>query len=146
MDNVDCMIPDVLTLRVAIVDNDAFAVRGLEVGVMRMLPLTKVLWIARRGSEALEHVRFDEVQPDIILVDMSLEDTTGPEVCSEIRKRTAHIALLAITSFSLRRYADRVLEAGAQGIVAKDNIVNICRALQNIQVSGALTVRSGVLP
>lgn len=134
---------DIIPLRLAIVDNDAFALRGLGVGVTRSLPSVKVLWTARRGSVAVEHVRFDGVLPDIMLVDMSLEDTTGPEVCAEIRKLTAHTALLAITSFSLRRYADRVLEAGAQGIVAKDNIAGICAALQHIQARGALSVQLG---
>lgn len=140
---VDAMT-DVSALRLAIVDNDAFALKGIEAGVTRSLPAARFLWAVRQGREAFEHIRFDEAQPDIVLVDMSLEDTTGTEVCAEIRRQTAYTALLAITSFSLRRYADRVRDAGAQGIVAKDNIANICSALNDIQASGTLSIQLGV--
>lgn len=137
------MMADISSLQLAIVDNDAFALRGIEAGISRMLPETKFLWRVRKGGEAIEHIRFDKMQPDIVLVDMSLEDSTGPEVCSAIRSRTAHSSLLAITSFSLRRYADRVLDAGAQGIVAKDSISGMCSALQGIRASGALSIQLG---
>lgn len=70
---------------------------------------------------------------------MSLEDTTGPEVCADIRRLTPQTALLAITSFSLMRYVERAMQAGTQGIVAKDNIDGICHALLTIQDVGFMT-------
>ena len=126
-------------LKLAIVDNDAFALRGIAAGVCCTLSNAKVIWLAQQGGKAIEYIRYHPIRPDIILVDMSLEDTTGPEVCADIRRLTPQTALLAITSFALMRYVERAMQAGTQGIVAKDNIDGICHALLTIQDVGFMT-------
>lgn len=44
-------------LKLAIVDNDAFALRGIAAGVCCTLSNAKVIWLAQQGGKAIEYIR-----------------------------------------------------------------------------------------
>lgn len=105
---------------VAIVDNDRFtrmAMRRLLIEDGRL----DILW-DRSGGLVAEHlVMVRESRPDVLLLDMSLGETAGVEVCRAIRSRVADLRILGITAFPPDMYAADLAAAGAQGLVTKEN-------------------------
>lgn len=130
-------------IRLAIVDNDDFVLMGLAAFLSRHLPNVRLAWKANTGTDALEYATDPANEADILLVDMSLEDMPGDMVCREIRSRNRMLPLLAVTSFSLIRYARRAAEGGAQGIVSKADFPALCKAVKLVSDGHTLCVRVG---
>jgi len=75
-----------------------------------------VVEIAVDGAEALE--RFDEVQPDIVLLDVMLPRISGVDVCRQLRKKT-QIPIIMVTAKSAEIDTVVGLEVGADDYVTK---------------------------
>jgi DNA-binding NarL/FixJ family response regulator len=54
---------------------------------------------------------------------MALGGITGADICARIRRRTPTIGLVCVTSYDLDPYRQDAVEAGAQCLIAKDDIV-----------------------
>ncbi len=72
--------------------------------------------IARDGAEALN--RFDEIDPDLVLLDMMLPRISGLDVCREIRNRSA-VPIIMVTAKSAEVDTVVGLEVGADDYVTK---------------------------
>ena len=72
--------------------------------------------VARDGVAALE--AFDEVRPDLILLDVMLPKLSGVDVCREIRKRS-QVPIIMVTAKSEEIDAVVGLEVGADDYVTK---------------------------
>jgi two-component system response regulator RegX3 len=72
--------------------------------------------VASTGAEALDAL--ERTKPDLVLLDLSLPDTDGKDVCKEIRK-TSDVPIIMVTARG--EELDRVvgLELGADDYVAK---------------------------
>lgn len=106
---------------IGIVDNDRFALTMLAQTVGRAMAGMRVLWAVESGAQALHHCLYEGGQtvPDVLLLDMSLTDIPGPDVCRRIRETQERPAILCITSYSLDHYRRPAIDAGAQGLIAK---------------------------
>lgn len=141
--SIMCTMGNPNEIRLAIVDNDDFVLMGLAAFLSRHLPNVRLAWKANTGTDALEYATDPANEADILLVDMSLEDMPGDMVCREIRSRNRMLPLLAVTSFSLIRYARRAAEGGAQGIVSKADFPALCKAVKLVSDGHTLCVRVG---
>ena len=72
--------------------------------------------VAVDGVEALE--RFDEVQPDLVLLDVMLPTVTGIDVCRQLRKRS-QVPIIMVTAKSAEIDTVVGLEVGADDYVTK---------------------------
>ena len=72
--------------------------------------------VARDGFEALE--KFDEVNPDLVLLDVMLPRVTGIEVCRQLRQKST-IPIIIVTAKSSEIDTVVGLEVGADDYVAK---------------------------
>ena len=72
--------------------------------------------VARDGVEALE--RFDEIEPDLVLLDLMLPRLSGIDVCREIRKRS-QVPIIMATAKSAEVDAVVGLEVGADDYITK---------------------------
>ncbi|MGF1600026.1 MAG: response regulator [Acidimicrobiales bacterium] len=72
--------------------------------------------VARDGVEALE--RFDEVEPDLVLLDLMLPRLSGLDVCREIRTRS-QVPIIMATARSAEVDTVVGLEIGADDYVTK---------------------------
>ena len=72
--------------------------------------------VAVDGAEALD--RFDEVDPDLVLLDVMLPKVTGIDVCRELRKRT-QVPIIMVTAKSAEIDTVVGLEVGADDYVTK---------------------------
>lgn len=93
-------------------DEDSF-VDALTVGLEREGFRVEV---ATDGIEACE--RFDEVRPDIVLLDVMLPRRSGIDVCREIRKRS-QVPIIMVTARSAELDTVVGLEVGADDYVSK---------------------------
>lgn len=121
---------------VAMVDNDPLVLQLLGIRLAQLLPRWTVPWTATRGEDALVRFQVDGRRPDVLLVDMSMEKMSGSALCRAVRLRGERPAILAMTAFSLDRYAADAARAGAQGIVSKHDTVGMARAIMHVAQGG----------
>src|ERR1700683_2051877 len=74
---------------------------------------------ARRAEEAIDIVR--EHQPDLVLLDVMLPDTSGVEVCRTLKNdpKTASVTIVMLTAKAQRPDLEEGEDAGADGYFTK---------------------------
>jgi two-component system response regulator RegX3 len=100
-------------LTVLVVEDEEAFVDALNVGLAKE---GFVVEVARDGGEAL--TRFDEVDPDIVLLDLMLPRVSGLDVCREIRAKS-QVPIIMVTAKSAEVDAVVGLEIGADDYVSK---------------------------
>jgi len=98
---------------VLVVEDEESYIDALNVGLRREGFAVEV---ARSGTEALQ--RFDEVDPDLILLDVMLPGVSGVDVCREIRSRSS-VPIIMVTAKSSEIDTVVGLEVGADDYVTK---------------------------
>lgn len=93
-------------------DEEAF-IEALTVGLRREGFIVET---ARDGAEALD--RFDEVRPDLVLLDVMLPTISGIDVCRELRRRT-DVPIIMVTAKAAEIDTVVGLEVGADDYVTK---------------------------
>lgn len=119
--------------RVAMVDNDPRALESLIYLIETKVPTAYVVWTATSGAEAIEHCQEAGNNLNLLILDMSMEGLQGPATCRHIRLMDKRLPILGVTSFSINSYRGKLLEAGAQGLIGKEDtallsttIVRLC--------------------
>ena len=103
-------------IRLLIVDDHAVLRAGLRT-LLNLQPDFEVVGEAAEGPEALEKVQ--RLQPDVVLMDISLPGMEGLEVTAELKKRHPNVKVLILTMHEDQRYLYPALKAGASGYVVK---------------------------
>ncbi len=100
-------------LRVLVVEDEPSYVDALEVGLTRE---GFVVSVARDGAEAL--ACFEQVAPDIVLLDVMLPRVSGLDVCRDLRSRS-NVPIIMVTAKGDEIDAVVGLEVGADDYVVK---------------------------
>jgi DNA-binding NarL/FixJ family response regulator len=79
----------------------------------------EVVGEAADGAQALD--LFAKLNPDLVLLDLSMPVKTGIETTVEIRKRFSGARILILTAFDGDEDIYKALQAGAQGYVLKSS-------------------------
>ena len=98
---------------VLVVEDESSFVEALTVGLGREGFRVAV---AEDGAEALE--RFDQVRPDLVLLDVMLPKVSGVDVCRQLRKRS-QVPIIMVTAKSAEIDTVVGLEVGADDYVTK---------------------------
>ncbi|MCU1458725.1 MAG: two component transcriptional regulator, LuxR family [Actinomycetia bacterium] len=104
-------------IRVLVVDDHAVVRRGLEQFLGSEADI-EVVATAPDGEEAVR--RAADLQPDVVLMDLSMPVLDGVEATRRIVAASTTIAVVVLTSFSDRDRILDALEAGATGYILKD--------------------------
>ena len=114
--------------RLLIVDDDP-RFRDLMKQLLEGAAEFEVVGEAHRGSSALSAAR--ELDPDVVLLDVNLPDTTGFELAPQLASATRSPAVVLTSSRGDEAYERLALEAGASGFVPKHDLsaAAITRAL-----------------
>ena len=78
----------------------------------------EVVGQAGDGREAIRQV--EGLEPDLILMDLSMPRMSGIEAIREIKKRIPKTKILALTVHKTEEFILEVLQAGADGYIPKD--------------------------
>ena len=102
--------------RILVVDNDEMSVELLVALLADDYPLIST---AADGFEALAKV--EPERPDLVLLDIMMQDLDGFEVCRRIKANpaTAHIRVLMVTALNAVEDLVRGFEAGANDFITK---------------------------
>jgi two-component system NarL family response regulator len=126
-------------IRVVIVE-DQRIVRELLSAMLAGEPRTAVVGQATTGAEALELA--DRLQPDVVLLDISLPDIDGIAVMQSLRSRHPAMRVIALSIHDEQRYVDGMLDAGASGYVLKSATVDELRQAIRAVAQGEMYLSS----
>lgn len=59
-------------------------------------------------------------QPDLILMDISLPDKSGIDLCREVKLKYPKIRILGLSTYNQRSYVEKMLKNGANGYLLKN--------------------------
>jgi len=107
------------TLRVLIVDDHDLFVDALR-ALLETEPGIDVVATAPNGREAVERVV--ELEPEVVLMDVSMPVLDGFEATRAIRKRAPSTRVLFVTGSNAEEDLERAREVGASGYISKDKI------------------------
>lgn len=74
---------------------------------------------AGSGAEALEKI--PAAEPDVAIVDISMGEMDGIELTRHLKRNYPSLRILIVSMHGDTYYAEKALEAGADGYVLKDN-------------------------
>jgi len=103
-------------IRVVVADDHAI----IRDGVGALLALTgdiELVGEAATGVEAIQRVK--ELQPNIVLMDISMPVMDGLEATRRIRRECPRTKVLVLTQYEDRDWVFRIIDAGASGFISK---------------------------
>ena len=107
--------------RVLLADDHALVRAGIR-ALLSTIEGVEVIAEAGNGREALQLIR--ELQPDIVLLDITLPDLSGLEVLKESKKDFPDLRVIILTVHEAGEYAMEALRAGAAGYLPKSAAAN----------------------
>jgi DNA-binding NarL/FixJ family response regulator len=102
--------------RVFVVDDHPIVRQGLALMINREADLM-VCGEAEEAQAAL--AVFEELKPDVLVVDISLPGPDGIDLVKAIRARNTRVPVLVLSMHDESIYAERALRAGANGYIMK---------------------------
>lgn len=106
-----------MTVRVLLVDDHAVLIEGLTM-VLAGADQIDVVGAASGGAQGVE--RYQELLPDVVLMDLSMPDVDGVEATRQIRRFEPNAKVIVLTGFVDDRLVADALTAGAAGYLLKD--------------------------
>lgn len=103
-------------IRVLVVDDHDIVRYGI-VSALRLSDRVDVVAQAATAVEAL--TEYERLRPDVVLMDISMPDLSGIEVCERIRHRFPETRVLFLTMHQSPEYVNQALKAGACGYLLK---------------------------
>jgi DNA-binding NarL/FixJ family response regulator len=116
--------------KVLIVDDHPIVRQGL----MRLLAQESDLQAYEGADNVADAFRqVQEIHPALVLVDVSLKDSHGIELISQIKDFDENIKMLVWSMFDEKIYAERTVRAGAMGYISKQEpIENVIEAIRHV--------------
>ncbi len=106
-----------MKITVFLADDHKIVREGLRV-ILNDAPGVEVIGQACNGRQALN--RIEVLQPDIVVMDISMPGMNGLEVTRWVRDVCPTAKVIILTMHSTMTYVRRALEAGAQGFLLKE--------------------------
>jgi DNA-binding NarL/FixJ family response regulator len=114
-------------------------------GITQILEKEEDLTICGAAGTAMEALKAVlRLQPDLVLVDITLPGKSGLELIKELRKTDSKVKLLVLSMHDEALYANRVLRAGGDGYIMKqEDPEEIIHAIRDV-LSGHVYVSEDV--
>jgi len=105
-------------ITILIVDDHKIIADGLE-RLMNETEAVRVTGKAYSAAGCWELLKGG--QPDVLLLDISMPDGSGIELCPKIKKKYPYVKVLMLTNYGELATISRALDAGADGYVLKSS-------------------------
>lgn len=103
-------------IRILLADDHDILREGLK-ALLSMQSDMVIVGEAYTGRDAVELA--ERLQPDVVLLDVSMPELDGLEACRRIRARAPEVQVLILTMHEREDYLRQALEAGAAGYLVK---------------------------
>ena len=122
-----------MAIKLFIVDDHYMVIEGIH----SLLQNEKDIEWMGHASNASSCLAFLQNQkPDVILMDISLPDKSGIDLCKEVKDRFPGIHILGLSTFNQQSFIEKMMKSGASGYVLKN-------ATQEELTVGIRTVTTG---
>lgn len=116
-------------MRVVVVDDDRLVCVSLKT-ILESEEDISVEGIGHSGKEAIE--LYSSLKPDVLLMDIRMENMTGLEAAEAIFETNKNAKILFLTTFSDEEYIVKALKIGAKGYIIKQNFECIVPSLKAV--------------
>ena len=104
-------------IKVFITDDHYMVVEGIR-SLLKQDEQIEFIGHASNAASCLAFLR--QEQPDVILMDISMPDKNGMELCLEVKTAYPAIQILGLSTFDQNAFIQKMLENGASGYVLKN--------------------------
>ena len=106
-----------MKIHILLADDHTILRAGLKM-MLNAQPDMEVVGEAQDGRQALQEAQ--RLQPDIILMDITMPDMNGIEATKQIKKLVPEVKVLVLTMHENEEYVFQALRAGASGYMLKE--------------------------
>ena len=118
-------------IQILLADDHMIVRKGLA-SILNNEPGLEVIGEAEDGREAVQKV--EELNPDIVVMDISMPQLNGLDATRQIKKRFPDMKILILTMHISDEYVYEVLQAGASGYILKQAApTELLSAIQSVQ-------------
>lgn len=103
--------------KVYVVDDHAVVIEGIY-SLLQKEKDIQMAGYASSGANCLEYFRAHTA--DVILMDISLPDINGVDLCKTIKQKYPGIMVLALSTFNQGSYIRKMMQSGASGYLLKN--------------------------
>lgn len=123
-------------MRVVIIDDDSLVTLSLKT-ILEQNGID-VVAVENNGSRGLKI--YQQHQPDIVLMDIRMNNIDGIEVSKQIIEYDKNAKILLLTTFKDDEYISQALEIGVKGYLLKQDYQNLAPALNAIYANQSVFV------
>jgi len=132
-----------MKIRILLADDHTILRAGLRM-MLNAQPDFEVVGEAQDGRQAIQEAQ--KLQPDVVLMDITMPDMNGIEATRQIKKLLPEIKVLILTMHEHDEYVFQALRAGASGYMLKEaadtDLISALRVIQNGQFYLSPTAQS----
>ena len=114
-------------LRVLLVDNNAEILEALE---LLLDPICNVVGLITDARTVIETVK--RLNPDVILLDISMPYVNGLEVCRQIKESMPETRVILLTAYGDNATRDTAYSVGASALVMKHSVDQLLELLESL--------------
>ena len=116
-------------MRILIIDDDNLALAYLKT-ILEAEPAIEVVRSGNSGQQAIE--LYQRIKPDVLLMDIRMDEMTGIEAAEEILAADKEAKILFLTTFSDDAYIAKAFQIGAKGYILKQNFDSIAPSVKAV--------------
>ena len=106
-----------MTIKVFIVDDHYMVIEGIR----SLLQNEKGIEWTGHATNAASCLSFLQHQlPDIILMDISMPDKSGIDLCKEVKEKYPSVFIIGLSTFNQQSFIQKMMDNGASGYVLKN--------------------------
>lgn len=98
---------------------DQESIRKKIAETISFIPNLQIVAATESGKESI--LLINNLEPDIVILDIRLNDISGIEVLSEMKKNNSNVSVIVFTQFENKRYEKKCLSLGASYYLLKKN-------------------------
>ena len=106
-----------MATKVFIVDDHYMVIEGIR----SLLQHEKAIeWMGHATNASSCHSFLQHQLPDVILMDISMPDKSGIDLCREVREKYPSVFIIGLSTFNQQSFIQKMMENGASGYVLKN--------------------------